>query len=46
MVRGNRNRKEWIESKHSGWYEGFAIGSPSTNNGLEASNRVIKDDHT
>ena len=33
---------EWIQ-KHPGWYEGFAPGVPSTNNGLESTNRVIKD---
>ncbi len=35
---------EWIVS-HSGWYEGYQSGC-STNNGLESTNRVIKDDHT
>ena len=32
--------------KNSQWYEGAAIGLPSTNNGLEATNRVIKDEHS
>ena len=36
---------EWIQ-KHPGWYEGYAPGVPSTNNGLESTNRVIKDEGT
>ena len=36
---------EWIV-KHPGWYEGYAPGVPSTNNGLESTNRVIKDEGT
>ena len=33
--------------KNCGWYEGFADGNiPSTDNGLESVNRVIKDSHT
>jgi hypothetical protein len=36
---------EWI-NKHPGWYEGYASGVPSTNNGLESTNRVIKDEGT
>jgi len=34
-------KKEYFE-KLSGWYEGRATGFPSTNNGLEATNNVIK----
>ena len=30
----------------SGWYEGYSGHRPSTNNGLEAINRTIKDSHT
>ena len=37
--------KEWY-TKHPGWYEGFAPGLPSTNNGLESTNGVIKKDGT
>ena len=36
---------EWIQ-KHPGWYEGYAPGVPSTNNALESTNRVIKDEGT
>ncbi|CAF4458659.1 unnamed protein product, partial [Rotaria sp. Silwood2] len=36
---------EWLESKN-GWYEGLAIYVPSTNNALEATSRVIKDEDT
>ena len=39
-------KTEWIE-KNKGWYEGFTDGHiPSTDNGLEAENRVVKDNHT
>jgi hypothetical protein len=37
--------KEWIQS-NSGWYEGIQLNTPSTNNALEATNKVIKDDGT
>ncbi|CAK9294195.1 unnamed protein product [Gordionus sp. m RMFG-2023] len=33
---------EWI-SKNNGWYEGYAIGYPSNNNGLESTNKKLKD---
>lgn len=33
--------KEWI-NKHSGWFEGFAPGIPSTNNSVEGSNKWLK----
>jgi hypothetical protein len=36
---------EWLQN-HNSWYEGYNIFSPSTNNALEATNRVIKDEHT
>lgn len=36
---------EWIQS-NNGWYEGIQLYTPSTNNALEATNRVIKDDGT
>ncbi|RNA35391.1 hypothetical protein BpHYR1_047270 [Brachionus plicatilis] len=29
-----------------GWYENYAQGCPSTNNGLESTNKVIKDEGT
>jgi len=38
-------KEEWLE-KNQNWYEGAAKSAPSTNNALEASNRVIKDEHT
>ena len=39
-------KKEWVD-KNSGWYEGFTEGrSPSTDNGLESVNGVIKKNHT
>ena len=38
-------KTEWCTDRNCGWYEGFAICKPSTNNGLEATNREIKDDH-
>lgn len=28
------------------WYEGYTIGVPSTNNTLEATHKVIKDEQT
>lgn len=37
--------KEWVNSKHYGWYEGAGLG-PSTNNSLESTNNVIKAKHT
>jgi hypothetical protein len=36
---------EWINS-NSNWYEGFRHFTPSTNNCLESSNKVIKDEDT
>jgi len=35
--------KQWLESLPN-WYEGYAPGLPSTNNALEAKNRVFKDE--
>ncbi|CAF0902556.1 unnamed protein product [Brachionus calyciflorus] len=29
-------KKEWIDSKNHGWFEGFSINYPSTYNGLES----------
>ncbi|CAF4035093.1 unnamed protein product, partial [Adineta steineri] len=37
-------QKEWLTS-HRGWYEGIQQLTPSTNNGLESNNRVIKDEN-
>ncbi len=34
---------EWVKS-NGGWYEGIQLYTPSTNNALEATNKVIKDD--
>lgn len=39
-------KNEWIVSKHSFWYEGAGLTYPSTNNGLESTNKGIKDTHT
>ena len=36
---------QWLNSKN-GWFEGLATYVPSTNNALEATNRVIKDEDT
>jgi hypothetical protein len=36
---------EWLISLGS-WYEGYNNFTPSTNNALEVTNRVIKDEHT
>ena len=39
-------KEEWLD-KNRGWYEGYTDGHiPSTDNGLEAENRVVKDNHT
>lgn len=38
-------KSQWL-LKNSNWYEGIALGYPSTNNGLEATNAVIKKSHT
>jgi hypothetical protein len=36
---------EWLQTLDS-WYGGYHIFTPSTNNSLEATNKVIKDEHT
>ncbi len=36
---------EWLKTLDS-WYEGYSTFTPSTNNPLEATNKVIKDEHT
>ncbi|CAF1163765.1 unnamed protein product, partial [Didymodactylos carnosus] len=36
---------QWLNS-HDGWYEDIKHLTPSTNNGLESNNRVIKDENT
>ncbi|CAF2373194.1 unnamed protein product [Rotaria sp. Silwood2] len=36
---------EWLKS-NSGWYESIQLYTPSTNNALKATNRMIKDDGT
>ena len=38
--------KEWINSHNCNWYEGAALNIPSTDNGLESNNGVIKLVHT
>jgi hypothetical protein len=35
----------WLQRNHT-WFEGYAPGFPSTNNGLEALNMIIKRQHT
>ena len=37
---------EWVDSTNYGWYEGIADNIPSTDNGLEATNNVVKGSHT
>lgn len=37
--------KTWLIS-HRYWYEGVDVHVPSTNNSVESTNRVIKDEHT
>ena len=39
-------RETWIDSVCSGWYEGLADKIPSTDNGLESANNLIKLIHT
>ncbi|CAF1030526.1 unnamed protein product [Brachionus calyciflorus] len=41
-------RKEWIDSRNRGWYEGLTQGelTPSTDNALESINGKIKSIHT
>jgi len=36
---------QWLDN-NEGWYEGHAFRHPSTNNGLESCNRVVKDEDT
>lgn len=38
-------KKEWLTANKN-WYEGFKSKTPSTNNALESSNKVIKDEQT
>jgi hypothetical protein len=38
-------RTQWVE-KNGSWFEGAGVGYSSTNNGIEATNAVIKRDHT
>ena len=39
------SKNQWVK-KNSKWYEGTAVQLPSTNNGLEATNMVIKSENT
>lgn len=41
----NYFEREWVQ-KNPNWFEAFAQRIPSTNNGLESHNRLIKDEHT
>jgi hypothetical protein len=36
---------EWLSTK-DGWFEGLQLYSPNSNNALEATNRVLKDEDT
>ncbi|RNA29546.1 hypothetical protein BpHYR1_043970 [Brachionus plicatilis] len=36
-------RDQWLTESNIGWHESYANGFPSTNNALEATNDVIKD---
>ncbi|CAF0718020.1 unnamed protein product [Brachionus calyciflorus] len=37
---------QWMSEHTVGWYEGYAVGYPSTNSGIESMNRNIKDEAT
>lgn len=37
-------KKNWLDQNEC-WYEGAAVGYPSTNNGIEAINSVLKNKH-
>jgi hypothetical protein len=37
--------EQWL-SKNCSWYEGFAVDYPTTNNGIEGTNAVMKAEHT
>lgn len=37
-------QEEWFE-KNQNWYEGVSPGTPSTNNALESTNRMIRDEN-
>ena len=39
-------KMQWLNEKIIGWYESYAEGYPSTNNAIEATNGVIKREHT
>jgi len=41
----NYFEEQWLR-KLSGWYKVAALGFPSTNNGIEGANAVIKRNHT
>jgi len=41
----NYLKEEYLDRRQN-WYEGYALGFPSTNNGLEATNRWIKSQGT
>lgn len=38
-------KKEWLVANRN-WYEGFRVRTPSTNNALESTNNVIKNEQT
>ena len=39
--------KDQCIDRNPGWYEGFSNGNiPSTDNGLESTNKTIKETHT
>ncbi|RNA28508.1 hypothetical protein BpHYR1_012213, partial [Brachionus plicatilis] len=39
-------KTQWMSEYTLGWYETYAHGYPSTNNGLESTNNTIKDEGT
>ena len=41
----NYFKSQWLD-ENTGWHEGTALGFPSTNNGLEATNRWVKERET
>lgn len=42
----NYFKEQWLTESNKGWFEDFAKGYPSTNNALESTNNVIKEEGT
>ncbi|RNA23002.1 hypothetical protein BpHYR1_014999 [Brachionus plicatilis] len=36
----------WLSDSNDAWYESYSLRTPSTNNALESTNRIIKDEAT